>query len=70
MYSRFNYLSLITYFFFIGQNEMLAELNSLPFSRDSLRIRQKREDLEKQLKKIEEGITILSKPKVFIRVNE
>lgn len=49
---------------------MLAELNSLPFSRDSLRIRQKREDLEKQLKKIEEGITILSKPKVFIRVNE
>jgi len=53
-----------------SQNEMLAELNSLPFSRDSLRIRQKREDLEKQLKKIEEGITILSKPKVFIRVNE
>ena len=49
---------------------MIVELNSLPFSRDSLRIRQKREDIEKQLNKIEEGIAILSKPKVFVRVNE
>ena len=49
---------------------MIVELNSLPFSRDSLRIRQKREDIEKQLNKIEEGIAILSKTKVFVRVNE
>jgi len=53
-----------------SQDEMIVELNSLPFSRDSLRIRQKREDIEKQLNKIEEGIAILSKPKVFVRVNE
>jgi len=53
-----------------SQDEMIVESNALPFSRDSLRIRTKREDLEKQLNKIEEGIRILSKPKVFIRIDK
>jgi hypothetical protein len=38
-------------------------------SKDSLKIRQKKEDIEKQLTKVEEGIRVLSKPKVFVRVD-
>lgn len=53
--------------YFSGQQELLEEFNQLPLSKDSLRIRQKKEDIEKQLIKVEEGIRVLSKPKVFVR---
>ncbi|KAK4009579.1 enkurin domain-containing protein 1 [Daphnia magna] len=52
-----------------SQLELNEEFNCLPLSKDSLRIRQKKEDLEKQLIKVEEGIRVLSKPKVFVRLD-
>ncbi|KAI9558474.1 hypothetical protein GHT06_015261 [Daphnia sinensis] len=52
-----------------SQLELNEEFNSLPLSKDSLRIRRKKEDLEKQLIKVEEGIRVLSKPKVFVRLD-
>ncbi|XP_057368680.1 enkurin domain-containing protein 1-like [Daphnia carinata] len=52
-----------------SQLELNAEFNCLPLSKDSLTIRRKKEDLEKQLIKVEEGIRVLSKPKVFVRLD-
>lgn len=49
--------------------QIMEEYNCLPVSKDTLRIRQKRENLEKQMIKVEEGIRVLSKPKVFVRVD-
>lgn len=47
----------------------MDEYNALPVSVDTMRIRQKKDSIEKQLMKIEEGIRVLSKPKVFIRID-
>lgn len=55
--------------FCIGHKEIMDEYNCLPVSQDSLRVRQKREHLEKQMIKLEEGIRVLSKPKVFVRID-
>ncbi len=56
-------------FLYSGQKELVEEFNRLPLSKDSLRIRQKKEEIEKQLTKVEEGIRVLSKPKVFVRID-
>ena len=50
--------------------ELVEEYNCLPVSKDTLRVRQKKEDIEKQLIKVEEGIRVLSKPKVFVRIDD
>lgn len=55
---------------FTDHKEMIEEYNSLPVSKDTLRIRQKKEDIERKLIKVEEGIRILSKAKVFVRTEE
>jgi len=52
-----------------NQIELIEELNRLPVSKDTLRIRQARKDLEDRLNKIDEGIRILSKSKVFVKVS-
>nr|CAH0113359.1 unnamed protein product [Daphnia galeata] len=52
-----------------SQINLNEEFNCLPLSKDSLKIRQKKEDIEKQLTKVEEGIRVLSKPKVFVRID-
>ena len=53
----------------IGHKEIMDEYNCLPVSKDTLRIRQKRENLEKKMIKLEEGIRVLSKPKVFVKID-
>ncbi|XP_046645390.1 enkurin domain-containing protein 1-like [Daphnia pulicaria] len=52
-----------------SQIDLNEEFNCLPLSKDSLKIRQRKEDIEKQLTKVEEGIRVLSKPKVFVRID-
>ena len=46
----------------------MEEYTRFPLSRDSLRIRQKKKEIEEQLNKVEEGIRVLSKPKVFVKL--
>ncbi|CAM1314607.1 ENKD1 (predicted) [Pycnogonum litorale] len=47
--------------------ELMKQLNRLPITCDSLRSQKYREDIEKQLHTIEEGIRIFSRSKVFVR---
>lgn len=50
--------------------ELVSELNKLPVKTDTLRMRNRKMELEKQLTKLEEGIKVFSRPKVFVKIGE
>lgn len=49
--------------------DMTTELNSLPVSCDTLRIKTRKTELEKKLRDIENAIKIFSRPKVFVKAD-
>ncbi|XP_044738827.1 uncharacterized protein LOC123300332 [Chrysoperla carnea] len=49
--------------------DLVGELNLLPVKTDTLRTRNRKIELEKQLNKIEEGIKVFSRPKVYVKIN-
>ena len=55
--------------FFPEQKEMTRELNSLPVSCDTLRIKQTKIELENKLREIENALKIFSRPKVFVKID-
>ncbi|XP_075980074.1 uncharacterized protein LOC142979171 isoform X2 [Anticarsia gemmatalis] len=50
--------------------ELVSELNKLPVKTDTLKMRNRKMELEKQLAKLEEGIKVFSRPKVFVKIGE
>lgn len=50
-----------------NHDELMQRLASLPVRNDTTRLQKYKEELEKQLAKIEEGIKIFSRPKVLIK---
>ncbi|XP_069699951.1 uncharacterized protein [Periplaneta americana] len=48
--------------------DLIQELNMMPVRTDTLRMRHRKMELEKQLNKIEEGIKVFSRPKVFVKI--
>ncbi|XP_052751206.1 uncharacterized protein LOC113514768 isoform X2 [Galleria mellonella] len=50
--------------------ELVNELNKMPVKTDTLRMRNRKMELEKQLAKLEEGIKVFSRPKVFVKIGE
>lgn len=55
---------------FTGFAELVSELNKMPVKTDTLRMRSRKMELEKQLAKLEEGIKVFSRPKVFVKIGE
>jgi hypothetical protein len=51
-----------------GYTDLVQELNMIPVRMDTLRIRNRKMELEKQLNTIEEGIKVFSRPKVFVKI--
>lgn len=49
---------------------LVNELNKLPIRSDTLRSQRRKMELEQELKKLEEGIKVFSRPKVFIKMDE
>jgi hypothetical protein len=49
--------------------ELTDELSAMPIRNDTLRIRNKREELEQKLAKVEEAIKIFSRQKVFVKLD-
>ena len=64
-YTAYHNINLFT--LFTAQEDMLRELQSLPVSKDTLRVKQRKEYLEKKLQEIETAIKIFSRPKVFVK---
>ncbi|XP_015922267.1 enkurin domain-containing protein 1 isoform X2 [Parasteatoda tepidariorum] len=50
-----------------NQEELIRILAALPVRNDTMRLRNQKEELERQLAKAEEGIKIFSRPKVLIK---
>ncbi|XP_067011337.1 micronuclear linker histone polyprotein isoform X2 [Anabrus simplex] len=48
--------------------DLVLKLNMLPVRSDSLKTRQTKMQLEEQLNKLEEGIKVFSRPKVYVKV--
>ncbi|KAB0793671.1 hypothetical protein PPYR_13291 [Photinus pyralis] len=49
--------------------DRIQELNSMPVRSDTLRMRRRKMELEEELKKIDEGIKVFQRPKVFVKVD-
>lgn len=49
--------------------DLTTDLNSLPVSCDTLRIKTRKTELEKKLREIENAIKIFSRPKVFVKAD-
>lgn len=56
------------FFFFLEQDEVIGQIQRLPIGADTVRVKQQRQSLEKQLVEVEEAVKIFSRPKVFIRI--
>ncbi|XP_066588760.1 uncharacterized protein [Prorops nasuta] len=50
--------------------DYVTELNKMPIRSDTLRVQQKRIEIEKQLNKLEEAIKVFTRPKVYIKIDE
>lgn len=49
--------------------DRVQELNCLPVRSDTLKMRKRKMELEEELKKIDEGIKVFQRPKVFVKIN-
>ncbi|XP_017754524.1 PREDICTED: putative uncharacterized protein DDB_G0282499 [Eufriesea mexicana] len=49
--------------------DYVNELNMMPIKVDTLRAQQRKIEIEKQLNKLEEGIKVFSRPKVYVKMN-
>ena len=52
----------------IDYADSLQELNMMPVRSDTLRMRNRKMELEEQLNKIEHGIRKFSRPKVYVKI--
>lgn len=58
-----------TIIFLLGYADRIQELNSMPVRNDTLKMRKRKMELEEELKKIDEGIKVFQRPKVFVKIN-
>ncbi|XP_076233456.1 uncharacterized protein LOC143178593 isoform X2 [Calliopsis andreniformis] len=49
--------------------DYVNELNMMPIRIDTLKAQRRKTEIEKQLNKLEEGIKVFSKPKVYVKMN-
>ncbi|XP_012532090.1 uncharacterized protein LOC105834279 [Monomorium pharaonis] len=49
--------------------DYVNELNMMPIKTDTLRAQRRKIEIEKQLNKLEEGIKVFSRPKVYVKIN-
>ncbi|XP_064614193.1 enkurin domain-containing protein 1-like [Liolophura sinensis] len=52
-----------------NENELLRQLRALPLCMDTVRVRNKRLELEGKLAEVEEAVKIFARPKVFVKVD-
>lgn len=52
----------------VGMNELIQELNRMPMTTETLRLRSRKREIEKELQQIETDIRLYSKPKVYLPI--
>lgn len=58
------------YYNFAEYESLIQELNKMPISSDSFRIRRRKIEIEKELKDLEEKIVLHKTKKVFIKIQD
>lgn len=58
-----------TYTLHIGYADRIQELNCLPVRSDTLRIKKRKMEIEEELKRIDGGIKVFQRPKVYVKIN-
>lgn len=56
-------------YIFLGYADRIQELNSLPVRSDTLRIKRRKMEIEEELKRIDGGIKVFQRPKVYVKIN-
>jgi hypothetical protein len=54
----------------LDRTELEKKISHLPIRNDSLTLRRTKEEIEKNIVKLDEAIKIFSKPKVFVKIDE
>ena len=62
-------LSVINILLFPEHMELTKQLQSLPIRCDTLRVQNRRSELENKLAEIDDAIRIFSRPKVFVKLS-
>lgn len=57
------------YAFDADYQDYVNELNMMPIKTDTLRAQRRKMEIEKHLNKLEEGIKVFSRPKVYVKIN-
>lgn len=53
-----------------GFDALIRELNKMPMTSETLRIRNRKIEIEKELTKLEDSIRIFSRTKVYVKLTE
>lgn len=53
----------------VDYNQLVMQLNMLPVSSDSYKMIEKRKQLEKELDKLQLGIKLFSREKLYVKIN-
>lgn len=56
-------------FHFTGYADRIQELNMMPVRNDTLKMRKRKMEIEEELKRIDGGIKVFQRPKVFVKIN-
>ncbi|XP_028135429.1 uncharacterized protein LOC114330301 [Diabrotica virgifera virgifera] len=49
--------------------DRVQELNSLPVRSDTLRVKKRKQQIEEELRKLDSGIKVFQRPKVYVKIN-
>ena len=55
---------------YLAHTELLSELKIMPLSRDTLRIKSRKDELERKLRETDSAIKIFSRQRVFIKIDD
>lgn len=55
--------------FILGYADRIQELNMMPVRNDTLKMKKRKMEIEEELKRIDGGIKVFQRPKVFVKIN-
>lgn len=51
-------------------NELIDELNKMPLTSHTLKVKQRKIEIDRELDKLEQSVRIFSRAKVYVKLNE
>lgn len=62
-------MSVLRFIAVSGYADRIQELNMMPVRNDTLKMRKRKMEIEEELKRIDGGIKVFQRPKVFVKIN-